>query len=75
MGGACSTYERQEVRTGFWWDDLRERHHLQDQGVDERILLNWIVKKGWGGMDWIDLAEDRDRWRAVVDAVMNLRVP
>jgi hypothetical protein len=29
---------------------------------------------GWGGIDWINLAEDRDRWRALVNAVMNLRV-
>jgi hypothetical protein len=29
---------------------------------------------GYGGMDWIDVAQDRDRWRALVDAVMNLRV-
>jgi hypothetical protein len=30
---------------------------------------------GWDGMDWIDLARDRDQWRALVNTVMNLRVP
>jgi hypothetical protein len=30
---------------------------------------------GWDGMDWIDVAQERDRWRALVNAVMNLRVP
>jgi hypothetical protein len=30
---------------------------------------------GWDGMDWIDLAQDRDRWRTLVNTVMNLRVP
>jgi hypothetical protein len=33
------------------------------------------LRIGWDGMDWIDLAEDRDQWRALVKAVMKLRVP
>jgi hypothetical protein len=48
---------------------------LGDPGVDGRIILNWIFKKWEGGMDWIELAEDRDMWQALVNAVMNFRVP
>jgi hypothetical protein len=64
------------MHTGFWWGDLREGDHLGDRDVDGRIILKWIFKT-WdeGGMDWIELAQDRDRWRALVNAVMNLRVP
>jgi hypothetical protein len=31
-----------------------------------------LVEKGWGGVDWIDLAQDRYKWRALVNTVMNL---
>jgi hypothetical protein len=34
-----------------------------------------LREMGWSGLDWIDLAQDRDRWRAVVNTVMDLRVP
>jgi hypothetical protein len=63
------------VHIGFWWGDLRNGDHLGDPGIDGRIILKWIFNK-WGGcMDGIELAQDRDRSQALVNAVMNLRVP
>jgi hypothetical protein len=47
---------------------------VEDAGVDGRIILKWVLGGLWG-TGLIDLAEDRDRWRAVVNSVMNLRVP
>jgi len=52
-----------------------EREHMEDLGVDGRIMLKWILKKSAGGMRWIHLAQDKDRWRAFVNVVMNLRAP
>jgi len=63
------------VHIGFWWGNLRERHNLKDPGIDGRIILKWIFRKWDGGMDWIDLAQNKDRWRVPVDAAMNLLAP
>jgi hypothetical protein len=53
---------------------MRERDHLEDQGVDERRILSWIIRKWDGGMDWIYLAQDRDMWWGLVNAIISLRV-
>jgi hypothetical protein len=41
---------------------------------EDNITMD-LQEAGWGCIDWIDMAQDRDRWRALVNAVMNLRVP
>jgi hypothetical protein len=63
------------VHRGFWWKNLRERNNLEDLGVNGRIILKCIFKKWDAGMDWFDLAQDEDRWRSLVNTVMNLRIP
>ena len=53
---------------------IKYHRKLRNPGVDGRIILKWIFEEWNGVMDWIDLAQDMDRWRAVVNAVMNLLV-
>jgi hypothetical protein len=67
-------WERGETCTGFWWEArrkkplVRPRRRWQD-GI--KMGLSEIV---WGYVEWTHLAQDRGRWRAVVNAVMNSRV-
>jgi hypothetical protein len=68
-------WERREKCTRFLWESPKERDHCEDQGVGGRMGSEWILGRlARGVVDWIRLAKDRDRWRAVVSAVINLRV-
>jgi hypothetical protein len=52
-----------------------EKKPFEKPKIDGRIILKWTFRKWDGGMDWIDLAQDRDICRALVNAVKNFRVP
>jgi hypothetical protein len=53
----------------------KEKDHFKDQGVDGRMGSKWTLGRLVGGcVEWIHLAQDRDHWRTVVNAVMNSRV-
>jgi hypothetical protein len=69
LNSVMSTGGRREECTGCWWGNLRERGHWGDPDVDVRIILRWIFRK----LEW-SVTQDRDRWRALVSTVMNLRV-
>jgi hypothetical protein len=69
--GKVARMGRGKGRRRFSCGDLRERDHFEDLGIDGRIILKWIFKTWVEGMDWIDMAQTRDRWRTLVNAVMN----
>ena len=60
----------------LWWGNLRERDYWGDPDADRWIILRWIFRKCGGDCgEWMELAQDRDRWRALVSTGMKLRVP
>ena len=63
------------MHTGLWWGNMRERYHWTDRCRWEDNIKIDLQEVGCEGMDWIELAHDRDRWRALVNAVLNLLVP
>jgi len=59
IGWVCSTHGGEEAYTGLWWGNLRERDHLEDPRVDERMILRWIFRKRdmgvWTGSSWLKI--------------------
>jgi hypothetical protein len=76
MSGACSTNGGEEERVYVVGGKTEGKRPL---GRQRRRWLNTIrmdlVQVGWHDVDWIGLVQDRDRWRALVISVLNLRVP
>jgi len=58
---------------GSCWGNRRERGHWGDLGVDGWIILEWISRRWDVGIWTLGLAQDRDGWRTLVGAVMNIR--
>jgi hypothetical protein len=65
---------RKGTHIGYWWESQKERDHLEEQDLGRWIILKWILDS-MSCMDWIDLAYYRDWWKALVNPVINLRVP
>jgi len=69
--GHVALWGREELHTELWWGNLRERDQARRRWEDN-IKVD-LLEVRCGGMDWIELAQDRERWRALVNAVVNLR--
>jgi hypothetical protein len=76
MGGACSTNGEKRNVYRLLMGRPEGRRPL---GRPRRRWLDTIrmdlVEVGWGDVDWISLVQDKDRWRALVNSVLNFRVP
>jgi len=76
MGGACSAYGGEEGRIqGLVGEPEGERQLGRPRRKWEDNIKMDLQEVGCGDMDWIELAQDRDSWRALVNAVMNIRIP
>jgi len=60
---------------GFGEENLREIDYLENPGVYGRIILKLTFRKWDGGLSWVEVAQNTDGWRALVNSVVNLRVP
>jgi hypothetical protein len=75
MGGACCAYGGEERRIKGFGGETRQIPLGRPRRRWEDNIKTDLQEVRCGGVDWIQLAQDRDRWWALVNAVMNLRGP
>jgi len=75
MGGECNMHVERRGVLRTLVGKPEENYHFEDPGLDGQIIFMDLQEVGCEGMDWTDLAEDRDRWPTLVNSVMNLWVP
>jgi hypothetical protein len=74
MGRICILLLIIKLNIG-WLEIHKGRDHLENLGIDGRIILKWILGKHFESVDWIHLAQDRDHLVGSCDMVMKLGVP
>jgi hypothetical protein len=62
-----------EMQIGFWLENQKELGRPRRRW--ESTIKMELRETGWCDVEWIDLAQDRDKWRALMNTVMNLRFP
>jgi hypothetical protein len=71
--GHVSRRGRRGMHIGYWWEKRRPLGRPRRMWVDN-IKIN-LREIRWDGVDWIDMAQNRDQWRALMNTVLNVRVP
>jgi hypothetical protein len=69
VGRVCGMYEENNIFYRYWWEHLRERDHLDELGL---VIGTDIKEIGWEDLNWIYVAQDREKGQALVNTVINL---
>jgi hypothetical protein len=76
IDNAYSTNDEKRIRVGFWCDSQEERDNWENIVAGGRILLKYALgDRGLCGMDWTDLAQNRNQCRVLMNIAINLQVP
>jgi hypothetical protein len=75
MGGVCSTNGGEENACKLLVEKPEGNRYLHGRRIDINNIKMDLVEIRWGDVDWMGLVQDKGKWRALVNAVMKLRVP